>query len=145
MWLITSASFVRNNFLSPLAVLLEGVLVMPAWLPVLAGHTFWYPRVIIGVLALAYLTSVLPIVSGAEVSASRASRHVRGRSPFIGPSLGSPARLCLCYLVIVHWIALNTMSKFGFEAVVMVLVRQVIVRIEAVSARQTNCVGVVQG
>jgi hypothetical protein len=123
VWLITSASCVRKNLLSPLAILLEGVLVMPAWLPVLAGHTLWYPWVIIGVLALAYLTSVLPITPGAEVSASKASRRIWGGSPLIGPFHGSSTRLCFCYLVIVHWIALNTMSEFGVEAKVMVFFR----------------------
>ena len=69
--LVTSAPFVGNDVLSPLAIFLEGVLVMPARFPVLAGHALWYPRIIIGVLALANLTSMLPVVSSAEVSTPR--------------------------------------------------------------------------
>ena len=72
MGLINSAPFVKNDFLSPLAILLKGVLVIPAWLPVLTSHTSRHPRVIMGVLALAYLTNVLPVASGVEGSAARA-------------------------------------------------------------------------
>ena len=72
MRLVTSVPFVVNDILSPLAIFLEGVLVMPARFPVLAGHALSYPWIIIGVLALANLTSMLQVVPGAEVSTPRA-------------------------------------------------------------------------
>ena len=88
MRLVTPAPVGRDSLLAPLATLVVLMVEMPAGLALLARNALWNPRVIIGVLALPYLTSMFPVIAGPGVLATGAG----GRAPVGGARVRSVAR-----------------------------------------------------
>ena len=72
VWSTTPAPLWWEDFLSPLAIIAKGVLVMPARLPVLTRSAIWQPRVIVRTLALTDFAGMFPVAYGTVVTTSGA-------------------------------------------------------------------------
>ena len=117
---------------------------MISLLPVLARYAFWNPRFVVWISALSDFTGVLPVPFGPCVSTAWAVGLPGWWSFGIRTNTWTP-RMGPRHLAGVDWVRLNAGAEVETQALVAVLVRQRVLRVEVARIDQVDSSLIVEG